>query len=468
MTEFVDLINEYLGPVMVVLMLFTGILLTVKGGFLQVRKFPTCLKTTIAPTLKGKGKSDKNGVSPFQAFSAAIAGTVGTGNIVGVTTAIMTGGAGAIFWMWISAVFGMMTKFSENVLGIYYRNKDKDGYHGGPMYYINKGLGKKWLAVLFAAFCLLATVGYTMTQINSISTTLSVFSVPEWITGLAVVLIAALVIIGGIKRISKFTSVVVPFMAFLLIILAIVIICCNISAVPQAFGMIFSNAFSLQAVGGGVLGYAIVRAMRFGLARGVFSNEAGLGSSVMAHSESNVKEPVQQGFWGVFEVFVDTIVICTLMALVILTTGAYDCGLEGAQAAMWAFQKDLGTFGQIAFSVVLPLFAFTTILSWSFYGERATTYLFGKKAVLPYKVVILALTFVGAIVPVALVWSLSDTFNSLMAIPNLIALVLLSGQVVKITKNYFDRKRGVSVLPMLSADEKLNQELCRAIEDEEE
>lgn len=471
MTKIVDIINEYLGPVMVIVMLGTGIFLTVRMKFMQVTRFPLAVRKTVFPPKEERRRAKKSGrgVSQFQAFSAAIAGTVGTGNIVGVSTAIVTGGAGAVFWMWISALFGMMTKFSENVLGIYYRKRDGNGFRGGPMYYIEKGLGKKRLAAAFSVFCLLAAAGYTMTQINSISTTLASFSVSGWVTGLVVVALAAAVVLGGIQRIAKVTSFVVPFMALLLVALAAAVIGINASAVPAAFAEIFSSAFSLRAAGGGILGYAIVRAMRLGLARGVFSNEAGLGSSVMAHSESDVREPVQQGFWGILEVFLDTIVICTLMALVVLTTGADKItGLEGASVAMYAFEKNLGPAGKIVFSVVLPLFAFTTILSWIFYGERAVTYLAGKKSVLPYKIVILAVTFAGAVAPVALVWSLSDTFNALMAIPNLIALIMLGGTTVKITANYFARRKGADVPPMLSAYPEIEAEEARALREEAE
>ena len=466
-------INDFVwGPVMIAILLGTGILLTVRTKFLQVSKFPTCLKNTVGATIQDvkQGKKSKTGVSSFQAFSAAIAGTVGTGNIVGVSTALVAGGPGAIFWMWVSAFFGMMTKFSENVLGIYYRKQGDDGImRGGPMYYIRYGLNWKWLAVLFSIFCVFASFGYNMTQVNSISSTLNTtIGLPLWVTGLIVVVFAALVLLGGIRRIGRVASYVVPFMALLFILMALTIIGINIQAVPQSFAMIFSNAFRWESVGGGIMGYTIMRAMRFGLARGIFSNEAGLGSSVMAHSASDVKEPVKQGMWGVFEVFVDTIVICTLMSLVLLSTGVYESsGLDGAPLALAAFSKDLGTFGKIAFSVILPLFAFTTVLSWSFYGEKATEYLFGKKAVIPYKLIILGVIFLGAVIKLELVWSISDTFNGLMAIPNLISLILMSGTVAKITKNYFERKKGKATEAMLSAYAEENERLKEEIRQEE-
>lgn len=467
------------GPVMIAIILGTGILLTVRNSFFQIRKFPMVCKNTIGKTIKsGKGKSkSKSAIPQFEAFSAAIAGTIGTGNIVGVATALVGGGPGAIFWMWISAFFGMMTKFSENVLGIYYRRRNKNGeFVGGPMYYIEAGLGKKWkwLAVIFAIFTIFASFGYNMTQVNSISSVFKeTFHMPTWVTGLLVSLLIALVILGGIKRIGKVASYIVPFMAIIFMVMGIVIISINFRSIPSSISLIFNSAFNLRAGVSGIAGYTIMQAMKSGLARGIFSNEAGLGSSVMAHSASDVKEPVQQGMWGVFEVFLDTIVICTLMALVYLTTGAFgqtDASgnlIDGVPLAIIAFDKDLGIVGRVIFSIILPLFAFTTILSWSFYGEKAVEYLSNKVGVIIYKIVYLIIIVIGATLNLELVWSIADTFNGLMAIPNLISLILLSGNVYAITTNYLRRhhkSKHYNINPMLSYNDLENRLMSAALE----
>ncbi len=477
-SSWVDEINgNILSPIMMILILGTGILLSIRLKFLQVTEFPHSLNTTIVPVFKesfGKKtpeqkaqKKKKGAVSQFQAFSAAIAGTVGTGNIVGVSTALCLGGPGAIFWMWFSAFFGMLTNFSENVLGIYYREKNEKGeYRGGAMYYITHGLGWKWLAMMFAAFCVLASIGYNMAQVNSISSTLkSSAHVPLIATGIAVALIVFLVIIGGISRISKVASYIVPLMAMIFIVLAIIIISMHIKQVPHAFQIIFKEAFSFKSFGSGLMGYGIMRGMRYGVARGVFSNEAGLGSSVMAHSASDVKEPVKQGLWGIFEVFLDTFIICTLMALVYNTSGAYDKFLaadlsKGAPMALWAFENNLGMFGKVCFTFILPLFAFTTVLSWSFYGEKGIEYLLGKKAILPFKIVYVLLVVLGATQGIDLIWNLSDMFNVLMAVPNLIAVILLSGVLKRIVKNYKQRRKGENVEPILSVFKVENDRLA--------
>lgn len=459
LSKIIGFVNDNIlwGIPMVVLILGVGIYLTVRNRFMQVTKFPYAVKNTIGAlgkkqALKGKGKS----LSQFEAFSTAIAGTVGTGNIVGVATALVAGGPGAIFWMWASAFVGMFTNYAENVLGIYYRKKNKDGHYvGGPMYYIEEGLGLKWLAVLFAVFCMFASFGMNMVQVNTIASTLDGgFSMPDWLTGLIVAVLIALIIIGGVKRIGKIASMIVPFMCLSFIVMALVIIFINVKQIPAALGMIFSNAFSIKAVGGGVLGYAFMRAMRYGLARGIFSNEAGLGSSVIAHSASDTREPVKQGLWGIFGVFLDTIIICTLTALVLITSGVYESGMSsdgGANLTQTAFVQSFGTFGNVVFCIILPLFAFTTILSWAYYGEKSFEYIFGGKYVLVYKIIYVALIVVGAVSGVTLVWDLADLFNGLMAIPNLIALFVLGGAVTRITRNYFERKNNKDIMPMLSA-----------------
>lgn len=477
-SNIIDFINgNILSPLMMILILGTGIFMSFKLKFLQVTYFGQSVNETLVPVFKSfkkKTKKKHGAVSQFQAFSAAIAGTVGTGNIVGVSTAICLGGPGAIFWMWFSAFFGMITNFCENVLGIYYREKNEKGeYRGGAMYYITHGLGLKWLAMMFAAFCVLAAIGYNMAQVNSISSTmLSSFNIPLWITGLVIAVIVGLVIVGGIKRISKVASYIVPIMALAFMILGIIIIGRNYNRIGYSFGLIFKNAFSLQSFGSGVMGYGIMRGMRYGVARGVFSNEAGLGSSVMAHCASDVKEPVKQGLWGIFEVFLDTFIICTLMALVFLSTGAYDNYISGnifmgAPMALWAFETNLGIFGKLCFSVILPLFAFTTVLSWSFYGEKGIEYLFGKKAILPYKICYVLLVMLGATQGIDLIWNLSDMFNVLMAVPNLLAIILLSPKIKEIVDNYSKRRKGINVDPMLSYHLDENEALIKELREEE-
>lgn len=477
-SNVIDFINDnILSPLMMILILGTGIFMSFKLKFLQVTYFGQSVNETLVPVFKSfkkKTKKKHGAVSQFQAFSAAIAGTVGTGNIVGVSTAICLGGPGAIFWMWFSAFFGMITNFCENVLGIYYREKNEKGeYRGGAMYYITHGLGLKWLAMMFAAFCVLAAIGYNMAQVNSISSTmLSSFNIPLWITGLVIAVIVGLVIVGGIKRISKVASYIVPIMALAFMILGIIIIGRNYNRIGYSFGLIFKNAFSLQSFGSGIMGYGIMRGMRYGVARGVFSNEAGLGSSVMAHCASDVKEPVKQGLWGIFEVFLDTFIICTLMALVFLSTGAYDNYISGnifmgAPMALWAFETNLGIFGKLCFSVILPLFAFTTVLSWSFYGEKGIEYLFGKKAILPYKICYVLLVMLGATQGIDLIWNLSDMFNVLMAVPNLLAIILLSPKIKEIVDNYSKRRKGINVDPMLSYHLDENEALIKELREEE-
>ena len=470
---FIENINSYLQIIVMVLIFLTGVLLTIRNRLMQVTKFGYSFKKTIVQTLSkspNKEKKDKKRVSPFAAFATAVAGTVGTGNIIGVTTAIISGGPGAVFWMWVSAFFGMVTSYSEKTLGIYFRDRDKNGeYRGGAMYYILRGLGKgfKWLALIFAVCAVLASIGFNFVQSNSIVSTLISgidYKMDEWaikiIVGIVLAFILGLVIIGGIKRISTVSSLLVPFMALLYIVLAIVIISMNGANIPQAFSSIFNNAFSLRSVGGGILGYTIMRACRYGVARGIFSNEAGLGSSVMAHAAADVKEPVDQGLWGIFEVFLDTFIICTLTSLVVLTSGIDLSGtINGSELVLKIFSDNLGTFGTITYKIILPLFAFTTLISWSYYGEKAIEYVLGFKSKLVYKICFIVLVVLGSVLSVDLVWELADTFNVLMAIPNLIALILLSGLIAKITKNYFDRKKGLEMSPLMSYDKEKNKEI---------
>ena len=597
--EIISAVNDKVNGVvwgvpMLVLIVCTGIYMTLRMGFFQlIRAKNVCGKTIFAIfTQKSVTKSkDKKAISQFQALSTALAATIGTGNIAGVATALVSGGPGAVFWMWVSAFFGMMTKFSENVLGIYYRKKNTDGeWSGGPMYYLEHGLknkkiiGKaaKPLAVIFAVFCVLASFGIgNMAQINSISSTMKVsFDIPTIITGVVLAIISALVIVGGIKRIGKVTEKLVPFMALVYILGTLVIFVANFKQIPYVFGSIFSSAFSFNAVIGGVAGSAVKKAVTMGFKRGVFSNEAGLGSSVMVNTSSDVKEPVVQGMWGIFEVFADTIVVCTLTAFVLLSStlhsddsvtieqalsevsttpqyfelvdgedydgvvplidmnssGVYEIydgddkqkydlydvtttdgnefkiklakrnistdnndyvytnvmqivgkttdengkpylddegnqvigavqfeQLNGVPLVTYAFSKYFGSFSGKMLSIAILLFAFSTVIGWSFYGTKAVEYLFGKKATILYKIVFVFFIVIGATMTLDLAWELADTFNALMAIPNLIGVLALSGLVLKITRNYCDRKitrKTPDAKPMLSVypDIQLEQE----------
>ena len=491
-----QVINDIVwGWPVIILILGTGLLLSIRTRFLQVRKFGNAWGSTIVPTVKSIGKKreksgNKNTVSPFEAFSAAISGTVGTGNIIGVVAAILTGGPGAVFWMWVSAFFGMVTNYAENVLGLYYRRREADGsFSGGPFYYIAYGLKWKWLGYVAAVFCVVAAIGMSGVQTSKISGTLSEslnmafdFGADNmiWvklIIGIVVAVIAGAIILGGIKRIGKVASMLVPFMSLLFIVMALFTVISHASAIGTAFGLIFGNAFNFTAAGSGIFGYAFAQTIKKGMARGVFSNEAGLGSSVVAHSASETREPVKQGLWGVFEVFFDTFIICTMTALMMLTSFDLNA-LTGTEndtvTALAMFSDNFGVFGVVVSSIILPLFAFTTIMAWSYYGEKATEFCFlslgekGKKiSVVAFKVIYVVLIVASAIIESDLLWNISDTANGLMAIPNLIAVVGMSGLVCRITKNYYDRKKGIDVPPMLSAYEELNEDFKKDIANQE-
>lgn len=443
------------GPVMLLLLVGCGVLLSIRTGFLQVRKFNIWWSATIVSIFKDKNvhdKSEGNSLSQFQAFTTALAATVGTGNIAGVATAIVAGGPGAVFWMWVSAFFGMCTKYAEALLAVLFRYKAEDGsWLGGAMVYLQKGVKGPFgrcLAVFFSILTALAAFGIgNMTQVNSIagSVTRLFPAVPGWAVGLVLVLLTGLVLLGGIKRIGSVTEKLVPFMALFYVVAGLVVIIANASHLGRAFNQIFSEAFSLRAVGGGVAGVVMMRAMRFGVARGVFSNEAGLGSASMAHATANVKEPVKQALWGVFEVFADTIIICSISALAILTSfdgmAIADVGLNGAQLSMAAFGTVLGTVGEATLAVALCMFAFSTLISWSYYGNRASIFLFGGKVGKYYNLIFTLAVFGGSVGGLELIWDIADTLNGLMAIPNLIGLVCLSGVVAKATKDYFQRRQ---------------------------
>ncbi len=463
------------GIPMLVLLVGTGILMTSLTKFFQVTHFAHWVKNTVggifgdSKVTAHTAKEDTQ-ITQFQSLCTALAATIGTGNIAGVAAAIASGGPGAIFWMWIVAFFGMMTNFSENVLGIYYRRRnERNEWCGGAMYYLKDGLGSKrgckqvgaFLAVMFSIFCVLASFGIgNMSQVNSIAANMnSAFHIPVAATGIVLMIIAGLVIIGGLKRIASVTEKLVPFMAVIYLIGAFAVLVMNFGKVGAVFAAIFKGAFGLRAVGGGIVGSGVALAVQWGMKRGVFSNEAGLGSSVMVHSSSNVREPVVQGMWGIFEVFADTIIVCTLTAFAVLSSGLVDLNTgevlsDKVSTALVAeaFSTIFGRFGAGFIAVAILFFAFSTVLGWSQYGSKGFEYLFGRKAVKLYQVVFVVFILVGATMDLTLAWDLSDTFNGMMAIPNLIGVLSLSGTVMEITKNYVDRKiKGKDVRPMLSA-----------------
>lgn len=463
------------GIPMLVLIISTGIYMTVRTNFFQVTKAKYVNEETFLAIFTKKSVTktdDKKSISQFQALSTALAATIGTGNIAGVASAITIGGPGAVFWMWVSAFFGMMTNYSENVLGIFYRRKNVDNeWSGGAMYYIEHGLKDKAgfshiakpLAMIFALFCMLASFGIgNMTQVNSIAGALNVsFGIKPIVTGITIAVIASLVIVGGIKRIGQVTEKIVPFMALAYILGTVFILVNNYRQIPEVFSSIFTGAFGFDAVAGGISGALIKQAVTMGFKRGVFSNEAGLGSSVMVHSSSDVKEPVIQGMWGIFEVFFDTIIVCTLTAFTVLSTGALETGLSGVPLVSAAFSHGFGSIAGQFVSLAILLFAFSTVLGWSFYGTKATEYLFGTKFTIAYKVLFIIFIVVGSTMSLDLAWNISDTLNGLMAIPNLIGVLLLSGTVVNITKDYVKRNiknEKSKKEPLLSAYPEINKE----------
>ncbi len=442
----IESLNEALhtyvaGVPLIALILMTGFYLSLRTRFLQVRRLPQIIGSTLGKTLAREKPGAKGEISPFQALTTALAATIGTGNIAGVATAITLGGPGAIFWMWVSAFLGMVTKYSEVVLAVAYREKKGNSIAGGPMYFLRRGLSSPFLAFLFAFFGFLAAFGIgNMVQANSVAAALrATFQIPPLYTGFALAFLVGAVIVGGIKRIGSLTEKVVPFMALFYIGGALVIIISRIGLVPQAFQAIFQGAFTGTAAVGGFTGSTVAAALRYGVSRGIFTNEAGLGSASIAHAAAKTEHPAQQGMWGVVEVFIDTHVVCTMTALVILTTDAWRSpGLEGAAMTTEAFNLGLPGPGGLIVALGLVFFAFTTLISWSFYGEKCFEYLFGSSAVTIYRLVWLPLIVVGSVGGLRLVWALADTLNSLMAIPNLIGLLGLSGLVIKYTRGYFE------------------------------
>ncbi len=433
-------LNGYVwGWPLIVLLMGTGLLLTLVTGAVQFRRLGFALREVLGKIAqRGGGKGD---VRPFQAVATALASTVGVGNIAGVATAIYIGGPGAVFWLWVSGLFGMATKYAEIVVALHYRQTDSSGtMRGGAMYVLKQGLGWPWLGGVFALLTALAAFGIgNMVQANSVADALkATFNVPTWTTGIALVVLTAMVILGGIKSIAKVTQWLVPFMAVFYLCGAVIVLGLFADQLPHAFGLIFDGAFSGTAAAGGFAGSTIMMALRYGVARGLFSNEAGLGSAPMVHCAADTDHPVRQGMYGVFEVFVDTLLICTATALVILVTDTWSSGTTGAALSAKAFETGLpGTFGDVVVTGGLMLFAFSTLLGWSYYGETGIVYLLGAKAAMPYRFVWLGFVYLGATGSLHLVWDIADTLNGLMAIPNLIALLASLPLLLRLQREFF-------------------------------
>ena len=432
------------GPPLIILLVGTGIFLTFRLRGLQIRGLFYSLK--LAFFQRKADDKEAGDISHFQALMTALAATVGTGNIAGVATAIVAGGPGALFWMWITGIFGMATKYAEAVLAIKYREKDEAGMmSGGPMYYISKGLGWKWLGNLFAIFAAIAAFGIgNMVQSNSVAESLNVsLGIPHWATGIILAVFTAMVILGGIKSIGKVTQVLVPFMILIYFTGALIIILINVSDLPKIFALIFKSAFTPSAAVGGFLGAAIMQTIREGVSKGVFSNESGLGSAPIAAAAARTPDPVKQALVSMTQTFIDTIIVCTMTGLVLLSSGLWTSGPTGAELTTLAFNKSLpGGIGQIIVSLGLVFFAYSTILGWSYYGEKSIEYLFSEKAVKPYRIIFVVFVAVGAILKLEIVWRLADIMNGLMAFPNLIGLIGLSTIIVSETnKYYYNRKK---------------------------
>lgn len=431
------------GPPMLIVLMGVGIYITVRTRFIQFAKFGLMCRETMGKIFR-RGPRAEGDVTPFQAMTVAMGGTIGVGNIAGVATAIAAGGPGAIFWMLFSGLVGMATKFAEVVLGLHYRKrKPGEPMIGGPMMYITQGLGSrwKWLAFFFCVFGALAALGIgNMTQSHAVAVGMAEFGVQPWVTGLILIIAVGLVTIGGIKRIAQVATFCVPFMCGLYMLGAIVVIFTNVAKIPGVLQLIVKHAFTPTAATGGFAGAMVRETIRFGIARGVFSNEAGLGSAPMAHATAMTDHPARQGLWGIFEVFFDTIVICTATALVILLTDAWIGGEDGAKLTMTAFGKSFGTrIGSSLVVMCMILTAYDTILAWCFYGETCSSYLFGhgRTVRMAYRVLWLPFIMFGALGQLRVIWNISDTLNGLMAIPNLIAILALGGVVVKLTKGFW-------------------------------
>lgn len=480
------------------LLLGTGLICTVITGFFQITHLRHWFKKTFG-VIKNEGRiiNDAGALSQFRAFCTALCATIGTGNIAGVSTAICVGGPGAVLWMWVAAFLGMMVKYSENVLGMYYRRRNAEGaWSGGPMYYLQDGLGSikhckqlgRILGVLFCIFTVLASFGIgNMGQINKITLNFDsaflaemdhelIFGAPKanWFIGIVLMITAAVIILGGFRRLAAVSEKLIPFMSMMYICGCLIMILLHISKLPQCFSAIFRFALGPDAVKGGVTGTAVQLAfntIKNGCKRGVFSNEAGLGSSVMVHSNSCAREPVRQGMWGITEVFLDTIVICTLTALVVLSSGAIDLntgvvkeGIDDATLVAKAFGASLGRPGELFVVLSITLFAFTTVLGWSYYGAKVTEYLLGVTFGRIYRFVFVGLVVFGAVMESNLAWDISDTFNGLMMIPNLIGIIVHIPLIIKLTRNYTDRRiKGKDIAPMLSYDADIQREARAAV-----
>lgn len=453
-----SVVNNFIwGVPAMICIIGVGLILSFRTGFIQIRKFPYAIKSTIGKIFQNSASADGS-ITPFQAVCTALAATVGTGNIAGVAGAIAIGGPGAVFWMWVSALLGMCTKFAEVTLAVKFREKNADGdYVGGPMYYIKNGLGQKWmwLAYLFAIFGAITVFGTgNATQVNTITAAINsallnynvisqdAAKTVSLVIGIIIALVVAAVLLGGIKRIGQVCERLVPFMAVLYVILSVGVIILNMDKVPEVFSSIFYGAFNPSAVTGGVVG-TFFESMKRGVSRGIFSNEAGLGTGSIAHACADTDEPIKQGLFGIFEVFTDTIIIiCTLTALTILLSGAsFEYGVAaGAELTISGFTATYGNWVSIFTAVALCCFAFSTIIGWGLYGARCVEFIFSSRIVKPFMVAYSLVAIVGATIDLGLLWGIADTFNGLMAIPNLIALFLLSGTVAKLANEYFTKQ----------------------------
>lgn len=439
--EFLSAVSGIVwGPYMLTLILGTGVVLMVRLGGMPILKIGYGFKQLFRGR---KAESGEGVITPFAALMTSLSATIGTGNIAGVATAIGLGGPGALFWMWCSALVGMATKYSEAVCAVHFREVDDKGDHvGGPMYYIRNGLGEnwRWLAILFAIFGAFAGFGIgNGVQANSVSSAMNnAFGVSETVTAVVMMALVALVLIGGVRRIADVATRLVPMMTILYILAGVTVLLLNIGGIPDALALVVKSAFSSEAVGGGAAGTAVMLAIQFGVARGVFSNEAGLGSAPIAHAAAKTDSPVRQGTVAMLGTFIDTLIICSITGLAIIVTGVWDGEAKGAAMSQAAFASSL-PYGDILISLGLCVFAFTTILGWSYYGERCAEYLLGTRVIVPFRVIWVAVVGVGAISELEAIWLVADILNGLMAVPNLIALLLLSGVVAKLTREYFDR-----------------------------
>lgn len=440
--SIVKAVNDIVwGVPMLALILGTGLLLTIGLRFMPILKIGYGFKEL----WKGRKEQGKGDISPFDALMTSLSATIGTGNIAGVATAIFTGGPGALFWMWCTALVGMATKFGEAVLALRYREVDEEGNHvGGPMYYIKNGLGEKWhwMAILFAAFGAIAGFGIgNGVQANSVADVMDkAFGIPDWVTGILLMVLVGLVLIGGIRRIATVAGMLVPVMAIAYLLGGLTILIMNISKIPDAINLVLRSAFTPVAASGGFKGALVWSAIRFGVARGVFSNEAGLGSAPMAHAAARTNDPVRQGTIAMLGTFIDTLIICSITGLVIVTTNAWTIGENGAALSATAFNTGLPVFGKYIVTLGLAVFSFTTLMGWSYYGERCVEYLFGTKSITPFRIAWILAIPIGAIVKLDFIWLLADTLNALMAAPNLVALIILSPVIFKLTRDYFVNK----------------------------